>query len=288
MSSSTRRSRRREAAAGFADVTLVTRYAPDLTGWPQAMVLRIVALSDIHACAPFMDAARLRGICGEVAALAPDLILLLGDYAAGPRFSRPVTAESWARELGALRAPLGVHAVLGNHDYDGYVAADLARGPTEAERALQAVGIPVYINRAVRISQGGNGFWLAGLGDQFAFAHGLRSYARGLGVDDLEATLAQVDSDEPIVLMAHEPDLFPDTPDRVALTLSGHTHGGQVRLFGRTPVVPSRHGSRFAHGHFVDGHKQLIVSAGLGYSGLPLRIGTRPELVLIELGGARR
>lgn len=278
----------RDAGNGFAQVTLVTRYAPRLPGWPEAMTLRIVALSDIHACTPFMEAPRLRGICREVADLAPDLIVLLGDFAPGPRLSRPVAPESWASELGALSAPLGVHAILGNHDYDGLTPADLALGPIAAERALEAANIAVYINRAVRISHGGGGFWLAGLGDQFAFAHGVRSYARGLGVDDLEATLAQVNTDEPIVLMAHEPDLFPDTPDRVALTLSGHTHGGQVRLFGRTPVVPSRHGSRYVHGHFVDGHKQLIVSAGLGYSGLPLRIGTRPELVLIELGGARR
>ena len=269
-------------------MTLVTRYTPDLNGWPDAMALRVVALSDFHACAPYMDATRLRGICREVTDLAPDLILLLGDFAPGPKFSWPVTAESWAAELGALAAPLGVHAVLGNHDYDDYVRADLAQGPIAAERALEAVGIPVYTNRAVRISHGGHGFWLAGLGDQFAFARGVRGYARGLGVDDLDATLAQVDTDEPIILMAHEPDLFPDTPDRVALTLSGHTHGGQVRLFGRTPVVPSRHGSRYVHGHFVDGNKQLIVSAGLGYSGLPLRIGTRPEIVLIELGGAGR
>lgn len=269
-------------------MTLVTRYAPELRGWSEAMALRMVVLSDFHACAPYMDARRLRGICAEVAELAPDLILLLGDYAPGPRFSWPVMHEIWAAELGALAAPLGVHAILGNHDYDGYARADLKHGPIAAERALEAVGIPVYVNRAVRITHGSGGFWLAGLGDQFAFAQGVRGYARGLGVDDLDATLVQVDTNEPIVLMAHEPDLFPDTPDRVALTLSGHTHGGQVRLFGRTPVVPSRHGSRYVHGHFVDGQKQLIVSAGLGYSGLPLRIGTRPELVLIELGGPRR
>ncbi len=267
-------------------MTLVTRYAPDLPGWSEAMALRIVALSDFHACAPFMDATRLRGICAEAMAQAPDIILLLGDYAPGPRFSRPLAPESWAAELGRLSAPLGVHAILGNHDYDDHTRADLT--PTTAERVLGDVGIPVYINRAVRIAHGGGAFWLAGLGDQYAFVRGSHDFGRGLGADDLEATLAQVSSDEPIVLMAHEPDLFPDTPDRVALTLSGHTHGGQVRLFGRTPVVPSRHGSRYVHGHFTEGQKQLIVSAGLGYSGLPLRIGTRPELVLIELGGSRQ
>ena len=235
-----------------------------------------------------MTAARLHAICAQANALQPDIALLLGDYAAGPRFSRELHAHDWAGALSSLAAPLGVHAILGNHDYDGYERHDLAERETASETALRAAGIAVYVNRAVRIAHGGGGFWLAGLGDQFAFARGSHGYARGLGVDDLDATLAQVDTDEPIVLMAHEPDLFPDTPERVALTLSGHTHGGQVRLFGRTPVVPSRHGSRYAHGHFTDGRKQLIVSAGLGYSGLPLRIGTRPELVLIELGGAQR
>jgi predicted MPP superfamily phosphohydrolase len=284
-----KRSRPREPGSRFASVTSVARYAPELPGWPEAMALRIVALSDFHACSPFMDGLRLRGICHEVMALAPDLILLLGDYAPGPRFSRPLAPEMWAAELGRLSAPLGVHAILGNHDYDDdHAGTDPTHGPTAAERALSHVGIPVYINQAVRIAHGGNGFWLAGLGDQYAFVRGPHDFRRGLGADDLEATLAQVDTDEPILLMAHEPDLFPDTPDRVALTLSGHTHGGQVRLFGRTPVVPSRHGSRYVHGHFIEGQRQLIVSAGLGYSGLPLRIGTRPELVLIELGGARR
>lgn len=267
-------------------MTHIARYAPRLHNWPSAMALRIVVLSDIHACAPFMEAARLRAICQQAQALAPDILLLLGDFVAGPRFSRPVPAESWAAELAALSAPLGVHAILGNHDYDQYSRADLANGPVEAERALQAVNIPVYINRAMRLAHAGGAFWLAGLGDQFAFAGRSRSFAKGLGVDDLAATLAQITSDEPVLLMAHEPDLFPETPDRVALTLSGHTHGGQVRLFGRTPVVPSRHGSRYVHGHFVEGQRHLIVSAGLGYSGLPLRIGARPELVLIELGGA--
>ena len=269
-------------------MTHVAHYAPRLHGWPDDLALRVVALSDFHACAPYMDAIRLRNIGREVAHLAPDLIVLLGDYASGPRLSWPLAPEHWAAELGALRAPLGVHAVLGNHDYDGYVREDLKRGPVAAERALEAAGIPVYTNRAVRLAHAGQGFWLAGLGDQFAFAQGVRGLGRGLGVDDLDATLAQVDTDEPIILMAHEPDLFPDTPDRVALTLSGHTHAGQIRLFGRTPVVPSRHGSRYAHGHYTEGRKQLIVSAGLGYSGVPLRIGTRPEIVLIELGGTRR
>ena len=261
----------------------VTRYAPRLPHWPAVLKLRIVVLTDLHACVPFMDAARIRTICGQANALEPDIILLLGDYGTGPRFSRALAPAAWAAELERLAAPLGVHAILGNHDYDGNASGDSI---TAAQPALEAVGIPVYINRAGRTETASGAFWLAGLGDQFAFQpRRSRSFDKGQGVDDLAGTLAQVTTEEPIILMAHEPDLFPDTPARVALTLSGHTHGGQVKLFSRTPVVPSRHGSQYVHGHIVEEDRHLIVSAGLGYSGLPIRFGAPAEIVQIDLGG---
>ncbi|UXN75007.1 hypothetical protein N8D56_08670 [Devosia sp. A8/3-2] len=99
--------------------------------------------------------------------------------------------------------------------------------------------------------------------------------------------MAQVTSAEPVLLMAHEPDIFPDVPGPVALTLSGHTHGGQVRLFGKTPVVPSRYGSRYVYGHIVEEDRHLIVSSGSGYSGWPIRFGTKSEIVVIDLGKDR-
>ena len=263
----------------------VTRYAPDLPGWPSDMALRVVALSDFHACHPFMDAAAIRAICAQANALEPDIVLLLGDYASGPRFSRELAPDEWAGALASLSAPLGVHAVLGNHDYDSYSRADVSQGPVLAERALRGAGIPVYINRAVRIARGDRGFWLAGLASQRAFHHHGQSYHEPhLGLEDLAATLEQVTSDEPILMMAHEPDIFPDMPARVALTLSGHTHGGQIKLFGRTPVVPSKFLSRYVYGHIVEGGRHLLVSSGLGYSGLPIRFATKPEIVLLELG----
>ena len=88
----------------------------------------------------------------------------------------------------------------------------------------------------------------------------------------------------PVILLAHEPDIFPDVPKRVSLTLSGHTHGGQIRLFGYSPVVPSRFGNRYAYGHVVEDDRHLIVSGGLGFSILPIRFGVRPEILSIELG----
>ena len=87
--------------------------------------------------------------------------------------------------------------------------------------------------------------------------------------------------------MAHEPDIFPQVPERVALTISGHTHGGQVDLpfIGRL-VVPSAYGQRYAYGHVVENGRNLIVSGGLGLSVLPVRLGVPPEIVLIEIGGS--
>jgi predicted MPP superfamily phosphohydrolase len=98
--------------------------------------------------------------------------------------------------------------------------------------------------------------------------------------------MAQIHDDAPLLLMAHEPDIFPRVSKRVALTVAGHTHGGQVAVAGFTPIVPSRFGSRYARGHIVEGDRNLIVSAGLGCSGAPIRFGVPPEIVLVELGGA--
>ena len=106
------------------------------------------------------------------------------------------------------------------------------------------------------------------------------------GLDDLDGTLAQVTDEAPVILMAHEPDVFPKVPPRVALTLSGHTHGGQIRLFGRSPVVPSRYDNRYAYGHVVEDDRNLIISGGLGCSIAPVRFGVPPEIVVVDLGAS--
>jgi predicted MPP superfamily phosphohydrolase len=107
---------------------------------------------------------------------------------------------------------------------------------------------------------------------------------RPYGTDDLPGTLAKITDDAPLILMAHEPDIAVKVPERVSLMLSGHTHGGQVRLFGYSPVVPSRYGNRFAYGHIRE-QCDVIVSGGLGCSILPLRIGVPPEIVVVTLRG---
>ena len=265
----------------------VTRYPVTPPNWPSGLNLTIGVIADVHAGGPAMPLDRIEAIVDQTNALSPDIIVLLGDFAASYKFkTRKVAPEEWSAVLGKLKAPLGVHAILGNHDWwDDLAAQRTRKGPVIGRRMLEKVAhIPVYENDAVRLSKNGRPFWLAGLGDQLAFVAGRKRGLRHFrGVDDLPGTLARVRDDAPVILLAHEPDIFPRVPERVSLTLSGHTHGGQVRLFGYSPMVPSRFGNRFAYGHIVEDDRHLVVSAGLGCSILPVRVGCPPEIVMVDV-----
>ena len=240
---------------------VVTRYRLTLPGWPAtAKPLRMAVIADIHACDPWMPLSRVAEIVSVANSLEPDVTLLLGDYVPGLRRFRTsvVPPEEWGAALADLSAPLGVYGVIGNHDWwhdiDG------------VRRAFAANNLPLMENDVVRLEpKDGPAVWLIGLGDQLA--HPLGS-GRFRGVDDLPGSLARIPEDgAPIVLMAHEPDIFPRVPERVGLTISGHTHGGQVDLpFIGRPVVPSEYGHRYAYGHVVENDRHLIVSGGLGCS----------------------
>lgn len=263
----------------------VTRYQFAPQGWPKGRRLSLAIISDLHVGGPHMPLARVRDIVETTNALNPDLVLLLGDFVASRarRASDPPYA-AWAEELARLRAASGIFAVLGNHDWWQDERTQVKRaGPTASGQALEAVGISVLENQARRLETSAGPLWVAGLGDQIAFLKRLRG--RPNGVDDLPGTLGQIaDDGAPVIMLAHEPDIFARMPARVALTLSGHTHGGQVRLFGWSPIVPSRYGNRYAYGHVRENGRDLIVSAGLGTSKLPFRLGAPPEIVLVELG----
>jgi uncharacterized protein len=260
-----------------------TRYALTPPNWPKGQKLRIVALADFHACEPWMPAERIASICDHANTLGGDVIVLLGDYISGMQLiTGPVAPAEWAKALSRLKAPYGVHAVCGNHDWwQDKQAQKLKLTETFAHQALRAVGITVHSNSAVRLGSDEHPFWIAGLEDQWAYLTGHHTQR---GLDDLPGTMAQVTDDAPVILLAHEPDIFPNVPERVSLTLSGHTHGGQVNLFGWTPVVPSRYGSRYVYGHKVEGNRNLIVSGGLGCSIAPIRFGSPPEVLVIDLG----
>ena len=186
-----------------------------------------------------------------------------------------VPHPAWAAELARLKAPLGVYAILGNHDW--WYDIDGVRA-----RAWPACAFRSWKTTPCCWAKPGRRFWLAGLGDQLAYWIGP---SRFRGVDDLPGTLARVATDDPVILLVHEPDIFTEVPARVALTIAGHTHGGQIRLPFMQPIwTPSAYGARFAYGHIVEHGRHMIVSGGLGSSIVPMRLGVPPEIVRIELG----
>jgi uncharacterized protein len=273
-------------AFGFEPVIRLktTRYVITPENWPRGLSLRIAVLTDIHVGGITMPISRVNDIVRHTNTLGADVIVILGDLVVQRSSRHSELSAECANALAALWAPLGVHAVLGNHDWwDDPVAQAAAAGPVVGATALRAAGIPVYENSGVRLEKAGRPFWLLGLADQLALK---RRGQRFKGFDDLPATLRLATDDAPIILMAHEPDIFASMPTRVALTLSGHTHGGQVRLFGYSPIVPSKYDNRYAYGHVVENGIHLVVSGGLGTGRIPVRLGVPPEVVVVDIGSA--
>lgn len=258
-------------------------YALTPPRWTPGLKMRVVILTDPHLADPHMPLSRWKNIIDHANLLEGDMILLLGDFAAGHFFrTATVPVAQTAAAAKALRAPLGVYAIMGNHDWwDDKAAQKRGGGPIIGQMAFEDAGIPVLENRAVALKKDGLPFWLTGTSSIVAIKTGRRRFESRA---DLPGTLAQVTDVAPIVHLAHEPDLFTKIPDRVSLTLSGHTHGGQVRLFGWSPVTPSQFGNRFARGHIIEEGRNLIVSSGLGCSMLPVRFGVPPEITVVDLG----
>lgn len=245
----------------------VRRETLSVPRWPEEHKgLRVAVITDLHVGSPHAGPEKLRRVVERANAESPDLVVLLGDYVIqdvlGGRFVEP---ELVAAELGRLRATHGVFAVLGNHDWwlDGARVA----------AALEGAGLVVLENRAARVERGGRAFWVAGVADLWT------------RTPDIAGSLAQVGgADEPVIILTHNPDIFPDVPERVSLTLAGHTHGGQVNFpFVGRPVVPSRFGQRYAMGHVVEGGRHLYVSGGVGTSIIPVRFRVPPEVVILTL-----
>lgn len=254
----------------------VTRHRLALPGWPAgAKPLRAAILTDLHACDPWMPVERIEEIVEETNRLAPDIVFLLGDYMSGVRWqSRALHPDEWARPFARLAAPLGAQAILGNHDYwwDG--------GPKPVIAALRRAGVAVRLNDAQRIDRDGHRFWVTGTESTMAHHVGRGRFE---GRADLDRALAPVDDDLPVVHLAHEPALITRIPERVALTLSGHTHGGQISLPFLGAPIARRYDLRWVRGHYeVDG-RHLVVSSGLGCTFLPVRFMVPPEIALVEV-----
>jgi predicted MPP superfamily phosphohydrolase len=232
---------------------------------PEHSGLTVAILSDLHVGSPHRDLSKLKDLVAATNAGNPDLILLLGDFVIqGVVGGNLVHAEPIAAELGGLHAPLGVVAVLGNHDW--------WYGGERVRRALQSNGVLVLENLNVLLTYRGKSFWLSGLADL---------WTRG---DQLSATLGKIATADPVLVLTHNPDIFPKVPNRISLTLAGHTHGGQVNfpIIGR-PIVPSRFGQRYAYGFIEENERKLFVTGGIGTSILPVRFRVTPEIVILRL-----
>jgi predicted MPP superfamily phosphohydrolase len=233
-----------------------------MAGWPDAPPLRIALLSDFHVGTPGDTPALLTQTVRRVNALHPDLVLLAGDFLSretqGVSSFGPVPTVA---PLAALQARLGSFAVLGNHDYE--------QG-AEVRQALAAIGIRTLDNEAVRAGP------LAIVGISDAFSHH----------DDVARAIAgwRRIGGVPVVL-THSPDVIPALPLGIGLAVAGHTHCGQVTLpwFGAV-ITQSRYGRRYACGVVREGARIGLITAGLGTSSLPLRLGARPDLWLVTLG----
>lgn len=231
---------------------------------PEHKGLRIAVLTDLHVGSPHTGIEKLKEVVARTNDERPDLVVILGDLViqdvVGGHFVEP---EPIAEVLRGLRAPLGVMAVLGNHDwwYDG----------VRVEKALRDAGIEVLENKARQVRKG-KAFWVVGIADLWTRK------------PDIEGSLRQVEGADPIILITHNPDIFPEVPSRVSLTIAGHTHGGQVNLpiAGRL-VVPSQYGQRYAMGHILENGKHLFVGGGVGTSILPVRFRVPPEVVMLTL-----
>jgi len=236
-----------------------------LPQWPETLDgVRLGVLSDLHAGVPHVSLERIGEVVDALNATRPDAHLLLGDHLdASQIWRRRFSPEAVAEQLARLDAPLGTISVIGNHDWRN--AGD------RMWRALDQAGVTVLEDRAVNLGR----FWVAGLGD-------MRHRA-----PEVRTALQDVPLGAPTIVLTHDPDMFPEIPPWVALTLAGHTHGGQVAIpLLRRPLLPSRYGERYARGHIEEDGRHMVVSSGVGTSGLPIRLFAPPEVLVLTLRAA--
>ncbi|HEX5482291.1 MAG TPA: metallophosphoesterase [Terriglobia bacterium] len=221
--------------------------------------LKIVHLTDIHLSL-FTSIEEVHRVVTIANLLKPDIVALTGDYVTfSPSYIRPV-----AQALGRLRARLGIFAVLGNHDF--------RVDPEEVTRALRAQRIRVLRNSHYALRSNGGTLWLAGVDDLW------------FACDDLHAAMRSIPASDPKILLCHNPDAIGRASRLgVDLMLSGHTHGGQVRLPILRSFYRSKPGERFIDGWNQLGSTQIYISRGIGKVVVPVRVACPPEITCLRL-----
>ncbi|HUD90207.1 MAG TPA: metallophosphoesterase [Sphingobium sp.] len=230
--------------------------------------LTVALLTDTHLSGPDNSPERMQRIVAQINGLKPDLILLGGDYIGDDKGGAIYDAEQSIASFAGLHAPLGVVAVLGNHDSRSKKNQRALSGPGW-QAAFDRIGITLLQDGAVRRGP----LAIGGLKD---------IYTRHIDISDTLAAMRRVGG-APVIL-SHGPDVFPRLPDDASLTLVGHTHCGQIAFpFWGIVYVPSKYGTRYACGLYRDDRKTMIVAGGVGTSGLPARMLAPPDIWLITI-----
>ena len=225
--------------------------------------LKIVFLGDLHTKP--IDLDRLKRVVSKVNEQKPDIVLSIGDYVNGNSYKETLYPRVIAKELGKIKSKYGFYTVLGNHDYD--------YNPLRIRKELEKNGIKVLENDTLPLDIEGKRLWLIGIQD-FSVCH-----------THLDYNTKQVsDEENPVILLSHTPDVFPEVDERIELTLAGHTHGGQVVIPFYGPIyVPSKYGKKYSKGYFEEKNKKMFVTGGIGTSVFPVRFNNFPEIIILNI-----
>lgn len=234
----------------------VVHYRVELAGLQRP--LRLVHLSDLHGSNWDMPQVRLNRIMDQVNALHPDLVVVTGDFHASKIWDPPMRMDDALQPLTRLKAPLGVWSVPGNHD-----------DPYWIRWVMRRFGLKLLAGDLVDVGP----IQIVGSDDLIM---GQRP------VQGLRAAAARAQPGKPLIALVHEPRLWTMLPPNVDLLLAGHTHGGQIQIFGWPQF--KKLDSQYLRGRFRNpGGQQMLVSAGIGTSIVPVRLGTQGEIVVVEL-----
>jgi predicted MPP superfamily phosphohydrolase len=233
--------------------------------------LRLAQVSDLHH-GPWFSMDRVRDVVRQTNTLKADMILLTGDYVyESPRYIAPAIEA-----LAGLKANIGIVGILGNHDWWERGVPMKAAFARHGLRLIDNTRVILTPDRKI-VSTAVEGLCIAGVGDLWE------------DVPDYHTALRDLPDTMPRLLLAHNPDAAEDPKflsiqHRVDLMISGHTHGGQVWIPGLgTPILPSRFGQKYASGLVAGPKCPVFISRGIGLSGLPIRFGVPPEIVVLEL-----
>ena len=221
--------------------------------------IKIVFASDFHI-KPHQQ-KRLEKIVELINVQSPDIVVSAGDFVCGHTEHSTMHPQKIAEGLSKIKSKHGFYTTLGNHDgwYDRWYIKEL----------LEEKNIKVLNNKNVKLNIKGKDIYIAGVEDVMTAFPNVE--------DALQGTKS------PTILLTHNPDIFPEVPNRVNLTLAGHTHGGQVRLPIIGPLfTASNYGNKYAIGMVEENGKKLIITRGIGVSILPVRFNCLPEINVIE------